>query len=63
MSDFNVSYNCGDYPTNELSCSERKRNTHDEKLYEQEMRAKGYLQDSTGCWYNPKSRFIYDLDW
>lgn len=63
MSDLSVSFGCGDYPTNDMPSDKIKYDKRLEEKWDKEMRAKGYLQDSTGNWYNPNDRFVYDLDW
>ena len=59
--DRNVAFGCGDYPTNE--CPSERVNYKEDKGREKEMRAKGYLQDSTGCWYDPKAPSVFGTDW
>lgn len=64
MSDFNVSYGCGDYPTNDLSSSKTKTNKRWEKKWDEERRAKGMIQDSTGSWYDPQNPIdCFYADW
>ena len=62
MSDFKVSYNCGDYPTNELSSSTPKRESIYSKEDEKKLKAKGYHRDSTGCWFHPSHPNMFGED-
>jgi hypothetical protein len=63
MSDFDVCIGCGDIPTNELG-----GDTTFESIYSnediQEMIDKGYMQDSTGSWFDPTNAVdCYFIDW
>ncbi len=62
MSDFKVSYGCGDYPTNECSSSTPKRKSIWNEKDKKRMKAKGYHQDSTGCWFHPKHPSVFGED-
>lgn len=61
MTDFHVSYGCGDYPTNDLS-SEAPRIIKEDKAWAEKMRKRGYYQDSTGCWFHPNEPSVFGED-
>jgi len=63
MSDYKVANGCGDYPTNEISSqTSRRRESIYTKEYVKELRAKGYHQDSTGCWFHPSNPSVFGED-
>ena len=66
ITEYYVSCGCGDYPTNELSSETSYKNvrTKEDEKREEEMKAKGYIKDSTGRWYDPKNYIdSYYADW
>ena len=64
MSDFDVSYCCGDIPTNDLSndCISTVVEETDEEI--QERIRKGFVKDSCNNWYDPTNPIdCHYADW